>query len=158
MKKSQSIKMKQSNLQGFTRYLSQHQIGKSWSNKQTVSTLLLIVESTLEIPLRVILFIVAGYFLKLPFFQNFIFITNQRNDGRYEKSFWDLAFLFFYICVFTALRAAIMNHILTPAAKYFAVPIKKYQRFAEQSWAFIYYTFAFLFGIVSIPALFGLKE
>ncbi|KAG2211291.1 TLC domain-containing protein [Mucor mucedo] len=126
MKKSHSIKMKERNLHGFTRYLAQHQI---------------------EIPLKVIMFIVAGYFLQLPFFQNFIFIANKRGDGRYEKSFWDLAFLFFYICVFTALRAATMNYILTPAAKYFSVPIQKYQRFAEQSWSFLYYTFAFIFGI-----------
>ncbi|KAG2237855.1 hypothetical protein INT48_002156 [Thamnidium elegans] len=40
-----------------------------------------------------------------------------------------------------------MDYVLTPFAKYFKVPVKKYQRFAEQSWAFIYYTFAFCFGI-----------
>jgi acyl-CoA-dependent ceramide synthase len=94
--------------------------------------------------------IVAGYFLRLPFFENFIFIANQRKDGRYEKSFWDITFLFFYICVFTALRASIMDYVLIPFAKYAQVPIKKYQRFAEQSWSCLYYTCAFSFGIVSI--------
>lgn len=95
------------------------------------------------------LVIVAGCFLQLPFFQNFIFISNQRSDGRYEKSFWDLAFLFFYICGFTALRAAMMDYVLLPIAKLAEVPRKKHQRFAEQGWAFLYYTFAFSFGIVS---------
>lgn len=103
----------------------------------------------IEIPLKLIGFVVAGYFLRLPVFQYFIFITNQRKDGRYEKSFWDLTFLVFYICVFTALRAAIMDYVLIPVAKYCNVPLKKHQRFAEQSWACIYYTFAFSFGIVS---------
>lgn len=109
--------------------------------------------SLVEIPLKMIAFVVAGYFLRLPIFQNFIFITNQRADGRYEKSLWDLAFLLFYICVFTALRAAIMDYVLIPIAKYCQVPIKKHQRFAEQSWACIYYTFAFSLGIVSIYEL-----
>lgn len=115
-----------SSLQRLSRYLANHQI---------------------EIPLKVIGVIVAGYFLRLPFFQYFIFITNQRKDGRFEKSFWDIAFLFFYVFVFTALRATIMDYILIPFARIAGVPIKKYQRFAEQSWACIYYTFSFSFGI-----------
>lgn len=57
--------------------------------------------------------------------------------------------MFFYVFVFTALRAAIMDYVLIPFARVAGVPIKKYQRFAEQSWACIYYTFSFSFGIVS---------
>ncbi|KAI8981591.1 TLC domain-containing protein [Mycotypha africana] len=101
----------------------------------------------IEIPLKIILVIVVGYFLNLPGPKHFIFISNRRSDGRYEKSLWDLTFLFFYICVFTALRAATMDYILLPLARITHVPIKKHQRFAEQSWAFIYYTVAFSFGI-----------
>ncbi|KAI8086862.1 TLC domain-containing protein [Gilbertella persicaria] len=106
-----------------------------------------LADHQIEIPMKFIAFIVAGCFLRLPFFQNFVFISNQRNDGRYEKSLWDFAFLFFYICVFTALRAAIMDYVLIPLAKYTNVLVKKHQRFAEQSWAFMYYTFAFIFGV-----------
>lgn len=57
--------------------------------------------------------------------------------------------MFFYIFVFTALRATIMDYVLIPFARFAQVPIKKYERFAEQSWACIYYTFSFVFGIVS---------
>lgn len=93
--------------------------------------------------------IVAGYFLGFPLCDKFIFIANQRPDGLYEKSLWDITFLFFYICVFTSLRAATMQHVLIPLAKYAEVNRKKYQRFAEQGWAFIYYTISFTCGTVS---------
>lgn len=95
-------------------------------------------------------FILAGYFLRLPVFEHFIFISNQREDGRFEKSPWDVTFLFFYICVFTALRAATMDYVLFPLAKLVNVPKKKYQRFAEQSYSVFYYGIAFGFGVVSI--------
>lgn len=109
--------------------------------------------SSLEIPLKIIGVIVAGYFLRLPLFKHFLFISNQRGDGRYEKSFWDLTFLFFYICVFTALRAAVMDYMLIPLAKATGVIKKKHLRFAEQAWSFIYYTTAFSYGIVSSSKL-----
>lgn len=103
-----------------------------------------------EIPLKAVGFILAGYFLRLPVFEHFIFISNQREDGRFEKSPWDVTFLFFYICVFTALRAATMDYVLFPLAKLVNVPKKKYQRFAEQSYSVFYYGIAFGFGVVSI--------
>lgn len=108
------------------------------------------LEQNLEIPLKVVGFILAGYFLRLPVFEHFIFISNQRQDGRFEKSPWDVTFLFFYICVFTALRAATMDYVLFPLAKLVNVPKKKYQRFAEQSYSVFYYGIAFGFGVVSI--------
>lgn len=106
--------------------------------------------SCAEIPLKVVGFILAGYFLRLPVFEHFIFISNQRGDGRFEKSVWDVPFLFFYICVFTALRAATMDYVLFPLAKLVNVPKKKYQRFAEQSYSVFYYGIAFGFGVVSV--------
>ncbi|KAG1152211.1 hypothetical protein G6F37_000965 [Rhizopus arrhizus] len=123
-----SIKMKYNTslLKRCTNHLAKHQI---------------------EIPLKTILVILAGYFLGLPGFQHFVLISNERKDGRYEKSLWDFTFLFFYIWVFTALRAALMDYVLIPFAKRTKVSVKKYQRFAEQSWSFFYYTSSFSFGI-----------
>ncbi|ORZ09460.1 TLC domain-domain-containing protein, partial [Absidia repens] len=72
-------------LKELTNYLAQHQI---------------------EIPLKVIGFIVTGYFLQLPYFDRFLFISNQRpTDGRWCN-----------------------------------VLPKKYDRFCEQAWSFIYYS------------------
>lgn len=104
---------------------------------------------SVEAPLRVITAIVAGYFLGLPLFDKFMFISNQRPDGRFEKSLWDITFLMFYICVFTALRAVIMNHMLIPLAKAAGVSKKKYERFAEQGYSFLYYSISFSCGAVS---------
>lgn len=89
----------------------------------------------------------AGYFLGFPGFEHFVLISNQNAEGRYAKSIWDTTFLFFYICVFTALRAFLMDYVLIPFAKKQKVSAKKYQRFAEQSWSFLYYGFGFSFGI-----------
>lgn len=102
-----------------------------------------------EFPLRIIMVIVAGYLLRLPYFKNFIFISNQRDDGRYEKSIWDITFLLFYVCVFTALRAAVMDYLLVPLAKCVNVQKKKLSRFAEQTWMALYYSVFFIFGFVS---------
>ncbi|KAI8994830.1 TLC domain-containing protein [Pilobolus umbonatus] len=126
MKKVQNKIVKQSRMKELANYLAKHQI---------------------EIPVRIITSIAAGYFLGLPLFDKFIFISNQREDGRFEKSYYDIPFLFFYICVFTALRAATMDYVLIPFAQYFGVSVKKLQRFAEQSWSFVYYSCAFSYGI-----------
>ncbi|ORZ19827.1 TLC domain-domain-containing protein [Absidia repens] len=114
-----------------TNYLAQHQI---------------------EIPLKVIAFIVVGYFLQLPYFDRFLFISNQRPDGRFEKSYWDLTFLFFYICVFTAARASFMKYALLPLARWCKVSPKKYDRFCEQAWSFIYYSCS---GSAGIAVMYG---
>lgn len=121
------------------------------ATKRTTTTLQdlanYLAKRQIEIPLKVVGFILAGYFLRLPVFEHFIFISNQREDGRFEKSPWDVPFLFFYICVFTALRAATMDYVLFPLAKLVNVPKKKYQRFAEQSYSVFYYGIAFGFGV-----------
>ncbi|KAI8081559.1 TLC domain-containing protein [Halteromyces radiatus] len=113
-------------LKDMTNHLAQHQIA---------------------IPLRVIAVVIAGYFLRLPYFDHFLFISNERLDGRFEKSYWDLTFLFFYICIFTAARASFMKYILLPLAKWCNVSPKKYDRFCEQAWSFVYYTCSFSAGI-----------
>ena len=112
--------------------------------------MLLLYTIEIEAPLRVIAVIVAGYFLGLPLCEKFIFISNQHADGLYRKSFWDLTFLSFYICVFTVMRAFIMTRILVPLARWSNVKKKKFDRFAEQGYSFIYYTTSCSFGAVCI--------
>lgn len=91
----------------------------------------------------------VGYFLQLPYFDRFLFISNERSDGRFEKSYWDLTFLFFYVCIFTAARASFMKYALLPLAQWCKVSPKKYDRFCEQAWSCIYYTSSCCAGIVS---------
>ncbi|KAI8065615.1 TLC domain-containing protein [Gongronella butleri] len=112
---------------------------KEWTNH--------LANHQIELPLKVIGAIVVAYFLQLPGFEHFILISNERADGRYEKSYWDLAFLFFYVCVFTALRAAVMEYVLLPIAKFSGVPKKKFDRFTEQAWYFLYYSCSAAAGI-----------
>ncbi|KAG2219239.1 hypothetical protein INT45_009847 [Circinella minor] len=116
---------------------------QQWNRKMFMDYL---VKHQIEAPLRVIAVIVAGYFLGLPLCENFIFISNQRGDGLYQKSFWDFTFLSFYICVFTVMRAFIMTRILVPLARWSNVKKKKFDRFAEQGYSFIYYTTSCSFG------------
>ncbi|KAI8146663.1 TLC domain-containing protein [Fennellomyces sp. T-0311] len=134
------LMMKQSTKGKFAKPMKKQQ----WNRKMLMDYL---VHHQIEAPIRVITAIVAGYFLGLPLCDKFIFISNQRSDGLYEKSLWDITFLLFYICVFTALRAAIMNHVLVPLARAWGVNKKKYDRFAEQGYSFIYYSTSFTCGL-----------
>ncbi|KAI9277290.1 TLC domain-containing protein [Phascolomyces articulosus] len=117
---------------------------QQWNRKMFIDYL---VKHQIEAPLRVIAIIVAGYFLGLPLCDKFLFIANQGDNGLYHKSFYDITFLLFYICVFTALRAAIMNHVLIPLARWSGVKKKKFERFAEQGYSFIYYSISSACGL-----------
>ena len=48
------------------------------------------------------------------------------------------------------MRAFIMRHVLVPLARWSNVKKKKYDRFAEQGYSFIYYTISCSFGVVRI--------
>jgi very-long-chain ceramide synthase len=86
----------------------------------------------------------------IPYFDKFIFIAHQdTTTDLYGKGGWDLMFLFFYINVFTMLRAATMEYVLIPIATAGGVAKKKKTRFAEQMWTVIYYSVSFLVGVVS---------
>lgn len=114
-------------LKDYTDYLAEHQI---------------------DAPLKVIAAICVCYLVGIPYFDKFIFIAHQdTTTGLYGKGGWDILFLFFYINVFTMLRAATMEYILVPIAIAGGVAKKKRTRFAEQMWTVIYYSVSFLVGV-----------
>ncbi|KAH6675123.1 TLC domain-containing protein [Halenospora varia] len=62
-------------------------------------------------------------------------------SGEYCAGWNDAWMVFFWIVVFTGLRAAVMDYILSPFAKYYGVDTKKNRtRFAEQAWLLVFYS------------------
>ena len=71
------------------------------------------------------------------------------DSGAYRAGWNDAWMVFFWIVVFTGLRAAVMEYILTPLAKKGGVKTERDQtRFAEQAWLWIYATSAWSLGLV----------
>jgi acyl-CoA-dependent ceramide synthase len=69
--------------------------------------------------------------------------------GQYAAGHDDFYFIIFYTVLLTGLRAAVMDHILTPLAKVRGVSrTKDAVRFAEQAWMLIYYVFCWPLGVV----------
>ena len=61
------------------------------------------------------------------------------STGRYALGWDDLSMVFYWIVVFTGLRAAVMDYILVPLALRGGIKKKKDKvRFAEQAWMFLY--------------------
>ncbi|KAH6718484.1 TLC domain-containing protein [Leptodontidium sp. MPI-SDFR-AT-0119] len=73
------------------------------------------------------------------------------DSGAYRAGWNDAWMVFFWIVVFTGLRAAVMEYILTPLAKKGGVKTQRDQtRFAEQAWLWIYATSAWTLGLYII--------
>jgi acyl-CoA-dependent ceramide synthase len=71
-------------------------------------------------------------------------------SGEYCAGWNDAWMVFFWIVVFTGLRAAVMDYILTPIAKRGGVATEKDRtRFAEQAWLLIFYCVMWPIGMVS---------
>ena len=61
--------------------------------------------------------------------------------GTFALGWDDIFFVFYWIIVFTGMRCAVMDHILTPLAVWAGIQKKRVRvRFAEQGWILIYYT------------------
>ncbi|KAL1917187.1 uncharacterized protein VTP21DRAFT_4843 [Calcarisporiella thermophila] len=102
----------------------------------------------ITIPTYFIAFILLARLLNAPFALRFLALSYRNPDGSYGKGWWDAAFISFYAITFTALRAAVMRHALTPLAKAAKVKNKREMvRFCEQGWACLYYMLAFGSGI-----------
>jgi len=71
------------------------------------------------------------------------------NDQRYQKSWWDLLFLAYYIIFFAFVRQTIIIYIARPLAKYFGLRRpEKINRFGEQTYALFYFTVFGAWGYV----------
>lgn len=74
------------------------------------------------------------------------------SSGKYTIGWDDLPLVFYWIIVFTGLRAAVMDYVLEPLAQAAGIDKKKDKvRFAEQAWIFIYYTASWCLGMVGLP-------
>ncbi|KDR83649.1 hypothetical protein GALMADRAFT_219480 [Galerina marginata CBS 339.88] len=66
--------------------------------------------------------------------------TSSPDDPRYQKTWWDLAFLAYYIVFFSFVREALALKVSQPAAKYFGLKREsKIDRFSEQTYAMFYF-------------------
>jgi len=73
------------------------------------------------------------------------------SSGKYTIGWDDLPLVFYWIVVFTGLRAAVMDYILEPLAHMAGIDKKKEKvRFAEQAWTIIYYTASWSLGMVGL--------
>ncbi|KAF8913992.1 TLC domain-containing protein [Gymnopilus junonius] len=61
-------------------------------------------------------------------------------DPRYQKSWWDLAFLAYYVVFFSFIRQSVAIRVSRPVAKYFGLKREsKIDRFGEQTYALLYF-------------------
>lgn len=71
------------------------------------------------------------------------------NSGEYCAGWNDAWMVLYWIVVFTGLRAAVMDYLLTPFAKKAGAKTERDQtRFAEQAWLLIYYSVFWTLGMV----------
>jgi len=69
-------------------------------------------------------------------------------SGRYCAGWNDAWMVFYWIVVFTGLRAAVMDYALTPLAKMGGIKTQKdTTRFAEQAWLLVYYSVFWTLGM-----------
>lgn len=79
---------------------------------------------------------------------------HDQETGLYNQGWDDLKFVSLWIVVFTALRAATMDYLLVPVARFMGVNKRKATiRFAEQGWLLIYYAVFWTLGIVLCPTV-----
>jgi acyl-CoA-dependent ceramide synthase len=70
--------------------------------------------------------------------------------GRFALGWDDIFFVFYWIIVFTGMRCAVMDYVLTPIAAWAGIEKKKARiRFAEQAWILLYYGAFWSCGMVS---------
>jgi acyl-CoA-dependent ceramide synthase len=75
-------------------------------------------------------------------------------SGEYCAGWNDAWMVFYWIIVFTGLRAAVMDYLLTPFAKKAGAKTERDQtRFAEQAWLLIYYSVFWTLGMVRRSSL-----
>lgn len=77
--------------------------------------------------------------------------TSSPDDPRYAKGYLDLVFLAYYIIFWSWVRQFITIYICWPLARWFGIRKSgKLERFGEQGYAVLYFTFTGVWGIVRI--------
>ncbi len=80
--------------------------------------------------------------------------TSPHNDPRYAKTWWDLAFLVYYIVFWSFVRQSLAAQVFQPLARYFRLKKPaKVERFCEQGYALVYFGFFGTWGYVSLTKL-----
>ncbi|CCA67019.1 related to longevity-assurance protein LAG1 [Serendipita indica DSM 11827] len=108
--------------------------------------------------LPIILYI--NWALVAPQFNNpwarLLFPSNRLPDSaqgfrQYAKSYWDLAFVAYYIVVFSFVRQSMTIYVLKPLARHYGINKEaKLDRFAEQGYAVFYFSISTSLGIYTM--------
>jgi acyl-CoA-dependent ceramide synthase len=87
-------------------------------------------------------------------FSKFLFISypvqkSPSDEIQYEKGYWDIAYIVFWIIVLTFVREFTMQYLLKPFALCAGIKTKSLTRFMEQGYIFIYCLISTSVGSVS---------
>lgn len=89
------------------------------------------------------IFLISGY---IP--------TSKPDDPHYRKTYWDLAFLAYYVIFFSFVREMIAIYVSKPAARYFGLKrASKIDRFGEQTYALFYFMIYGAWGYVRVSLI-----
>jgi len=142
------------------RWTVKHQIGMCLLCTHFSKIRTNILYSGLSINLLMLLFLTHACFPRVRNQTRKFFTLSYYNpdSGKYSLGPNDAWMVFYWVVVFTGLRAAVMDYVLTPLAKKGGIKKQKDQvRFCEQAWLFIYALLFWSFGMVG-NALFDLEE
>jgi very-long-chain ceramide synthase len=74
--------------------------------------------------------------------------TDDETDPRYRKGWLDLVFISYYIIFWSFFRQSITIYVLRPIARYFNIRKEaKLDRFGEQGYAVVYFSFFGIWGV-----------
>ncbi|KAF9346390.1 sphingosine N-acyltransferase lag1 [Mortierella sp. NVP85] len=114
------------------------------------SVLAFMYHHQIDVPAAFIATVLISHFgLRLPLAETFLILQNRDPvNGLYSKAWTDLNFIFFWITVFTLLRATVMTMILKPLAIRCGVKKEHHRnRFQEEGWVCLYYSVSWSLGM-----------
>ena len=91
-------------------------------------------------------------------FEPLLFISHRIPDSppenpRYQKGYFDLLFIAFYVIVWSFIRQSVTSYVFDPFGRRFGIKKPaKLDRFGEQGYAIIYFSFMSILGLVSCSA------
>lgn len=140
-------------LEIFCGWITEHQIGTVHANSHT--QVLNVANKKFRTGLSVnLLMLLALTHMSFPkarrHTRKFVELSYYNPEsGEYCAGWNDAWMVLFWVVAFTALRAAVMDYILSPFAKWGGVKTEKDRtRFAEQAWLLIYYSVFWPLGMV----------